>query len=104
MSTTPRSVPLVALAALLGGASAVAAQGDGSIRGTVLAAASAQPIANAQVFVVGTLRRAVTNDSGQYTITDVPAGTYQLRARLIGFAEGTRTVTVTAGQVATVEF
>ena len=106
MRTNTRSVPLIAaLAALLGaGVSAAAAQTDGSIRGTVLSTPGAQPVANAEVFILGTIRRSLTNENGQYVITAVPVGRYQLRARMIGFAEGTQMVTVRAGETATADF
>src|SRR4029077_5852708 len=53
---------------------------DGHVRN-----ASGQPIARAQVLVVGTALGVVTNDSGYYSISRVPAGTYTLRAQFIGY-------------------
>jgi len=90
--------------AILGAAARrVAAQGGGSIRGTVVSKDDHRPIPGAQVFV-GANRASLTNESGEYVVADVPAGTYQVRVRLIGLGEGTDTVTVTAGQVATADF
>src|SRR6058998_647480 len=56
----------------------------GKVEGTVTDQAGA-PIANAQVFIVGTSFGAVTNDKGYYFINNVPVGTYTLRAQFIGY-------------------
>jgi len=57
----------------------------GKVEGSVTDQAGA-PVANAQVFVVGTSFGAVTNDKGYYFINNVPVGTYSLRAQFIGYA------------------
>src|ERR1043166_9330891 len=69
--------------ALLFVAPLAAQQTTGKIEGTVSDQAGA-PIANAQVFVVGTSFGAVTNDKGYYFVNNVPVGTYSLRAHLLG--------------------
>ena len=100
-------VPLliVRFIAILGAtAPPVAAQGGGSIRGTVVSKDDRRPIPAAQVFVVGANRVSLTNENGEYVVADVGSGTYELRVRLIGFGEGTDTVTVTTGQVVTADF
>jgi iron complex outermembrane recepter protein len=107
MSFTVRRVPLLvaALAAMLGAAArAAAAQAEGSIRGTVVSSADKSRIAAARVLVIGTDLGSVTNENGEYTISGVPAGTHQVRVRMIGFAERTETVTVAAGEAATADF
>src|ERR1700682_5700881 len=48
-------------------------------------------------------KRAVSDDQGQYRISDVPAGQYTLAATYVGFAPSSTSVTVTPGQVATTE-
>ena len=48
--------------------------------------ASGTPIAHAQVLVVGTSFGAITNADGAYRIDSIPAGTYVVRARFIGYA------------------
>src|SRR5256885_5766596 len=78
--------------------------GGGSIRGKVVSSADQHAIPDAHVIVAGTNRTATTNQSGEYVFSDVPAGTYQVRARLIGFGERSDTVTVTAGASATADF
>src|SRR5213593_3462751 len=94
----------LAAVALTWGAGALLAQGStGKIEGRVRDQAGA-PIANAQVFIVGTAFNALTNPQGYYFINNVPAGTYGVRAAFIGYkstqVEG---VKVLAGQTITVD-
>ncbi len=99
---------VLTLAAIAGRSAAAQADGSsaggGSIRGKVVSSADQHAIPYAHVIVVGTNRTATTNQSGEYVVSDVPAGTYQVRARLIGFGERSDTVTVTAGASATADF
>src|SRR6266545_7439208 len=93
-----------AAVALVGGAGSLLAQGStGKIEGRVRDQAGA-PIANAQVFVVGTAFNALTNPQGYYFINNVPAQTVAVRAAFIGYkstqVEG---VKVLAGQTITVD-
>ena len=62
------------------------------------------PIANAQVFIVGTAFNALTNPQGYYFINNVPAGTISVRAAFIGY-KSTQVdgVKVLAGQTGTVD-
>ncbi|MDB4884048.1 MAG: TonB-dependent receptor plug [Gemmatimonadetes bacterium] len=74
-----------------------------TISGHVTDAQGNRPLANAQVLVVGTQLRAITNAEGRYSIANVPDGAHTIRAMLIGFAPQSRTVTV-SGNAATVDF
>jgi outer membrane receptor for ferrienterochelin and colicin len=62
------------------------------------------PIANAQVFIVGTAFNALTNPQGYYFFNSVPAGTISVRAAFIGY-KSTQVdgVKVLAGQTGTVD-
>ena len=92
----------LALAIGLATSSLAAQEVTGKIEGTVADQANA-PVANAQVFVVGTSFGAVTNDKGYYFINNVPVGTYSLRAQFIGYAPSeVRNVRVLGGQTLTV--
>jgi hypothetical protein len=82
----------------------LAAQAIGTVRGTVTDAATHQPLSGAQIIVVGGVRRAVTNESGEYTLTPIPAGSLTLRTDLLGYTTATRAITVAAGQTATADF
>lgn len=106
VSAFARAARFVALAAvgLALGAGTLLAQGStGKIEGRVRDQAGA-PIANAQVFIVGTAFNALTNPQGYYFINNVPAGTVSVRAAFIGYkstqVDGVR---VLEGQTGTVD-
>jgi TonB-linked SusC/RagA family outer membrane protein len=80
------------------------AQGGGTVSGRVVDAATQAPIQEAQVVVAGTQRGAATDAQGRFSIPGVPAGTYTIRARRIGYAQGEQQVTVGAGATATANF
>lgn len=105
MRLVPRRATLSAILigmALLGAAPRASAQG--TIAGRILSEEGQLPIGDAQVLVVGTSLIGVTNAEGRYTIRNVPAGTQTVRAIRIGYAEGKKTVVVTAGQTAALDF
>ena len=90
------------LALFVAVAPAAAQQTTGKIEGTVTDQAGV-PLANAQVFVVGTSFGAVTNDKGYYFINNVPVGSYTIRAQFIGYAPSEQRETrVFGGQTITV--
>ncbi len=96
---------LVAVALLAFGATELGAQGaTGKIQGTVIDP-TGQPVANAQVFILGTAFAALTNDEGFYFFNNVPAGTYDLRAQFIGYQPAeVRGIRVLTEQTLTVNF
>jgi len=106
VSAFVRAARVFALATVALGWSAgsLFAQGTtGKIEGRVRDQAGA-PIANAQVFIVGTAFNALTNPQGYYFINNVPAGTNNVRAAFIGY-KSTQVdgVKVLAGQTITVD-
>lgn len=56
--------------------------------------ATSRPLAAATVVVAGTSIGATTDDSGRFVLRGVPAGTFTLRARRVGFGPGTTAVAV----------
>jgi Carboxypeptidase regulatory-like domain/TonB-dependent Receptor Plug Domain len=93
----------VALTVLVTVVPAAAQQTTGKIEGTVTDQAGV-PLANAQVFVVGTSFGAVTDDKGYYFINNVPVGSYTIRAQFIGYAPTeVRDARVFGGQTITVD-
>ena len=77
---------------------------QGTIEGTVTDAESGQPLPGVNV-VIGELNTgASTNANGQYTIEDVPTGTYEVTAQFVGYQSQTQDVEVSAGQTVTVDF
>jgi Ca-activated chloride channel family protein len=65
---------------------------------------SGAPLANAQVFVVGTALNALTDRSGSYTIAEVGEGSVQLRAASVGYKPVQTSVTVRAGRTTVHDF
>ncbi len=76
---------------------------QGTITGRVTDAANNQPVAAAQVNIVGTTLGTQANQEGQFTIRGVAPGTVEVRVLRVGFAETKQTVTVTAGQTVTAD-
>jgi outer membrane receptor for ferrienterochelin and colicins len=94
------SLAVLALALALS-PTALQAQATGRILGTVTSENGA-PVYGAQVNVVGTRLGALTNHSGQFVITTVPAGRQTVRVTSVGSREATAPVTVQAGAAVTV--
>jgi TonB-dependent starch-binding outer membrane protein SusC len=88
---------------MLAGAASVAAA-QGSVTGRVIDTLTTQPIASAQVILSGTTRRAFTGQDGRYRLDGVAPGTAEIRVVAIGYSAATGSVTVDAGQVATLDF
>jgi iron complex outermembrane receptor protein len=98
-----RSVRLfVCLLLALLAASPLAAQ-SGTLQGTVSDSAGAT-LPNASVTVEGTGLRATSRANGGYEVRGIPAGTYTVRARLIGYQAATARVAVPAGDVVRHDF
>jgi TonB-linked SusC/RagA family outer membrane protein len=95
---------VAAAALLLLAPGGLVAQASGTVRGRVVEAGSQQPVADVQVSIVGTTLGGITNASGDYTVTNVPAGEQRVRVRRLGFRAADQAVTVTAGATATVNF
>lgn len=93
----------VGLLALLSGAATASAQ-TGMIAGQVVDAQTGSPLDNVQVSVVGADIGALTDASGNFRISGVPAGPVEVRAQSIGFATVTRSVEVPADGVARIDF
>jgi outer membrane receptor protein involved in Fe transport len=83
---------------------AVPAAAVGAIAGRVTDAKTQTALAGATVVVEGTRHSATTGDDGRYRIAEVAPGTYTARARYIGYAPGSASVTVSAEQEAAADF
>ena len=70
----------------------------GSIAGTVKDGDTGGPITAATVTVVGTRFSAQTDAEGRFTIGGVPAGSYRLRARMLGYTAADTSAVVEDGQ------
>ena len=81
-------------------AGAVFAQ-TGSITGKITDAKTGDTVPGANVLLVEISRGAATNTNGQYTIENVPVGTYTLRVSFVGYTTYEKQVQITAGQTLT---
>ena len=81
-----------------------AAAQQGEVTGRVTDKATGQPLATAQVSIVGTTIRAITGQDGRYRVVNVPAGPATVRVSYIGYAATTQQVTVPAGGSAEASF
>jgi TonB-dependent starch-binding outer membrane protein SusC len=80
------------------------AQEQGTVAGTAVDAATQRPLAGVQISIVGTRFGTLTSQEGRFVITNVPAGSHEVRATLIGYARGSQQVTLSAGETVTVNF
>ncbi|MDE2754821.1 MAG: TonB-dependent receptor [Gemmatimonadota bacterium] len=94
---------LGAVAILFAVAAAPAQAQTGVVEGRVLDGASQRPLGNAQVLIAGTGIGQLTNSAGRFLLLNVPAGEHTVQVTLIGYAEAEQTVTVTAGQTASID-
>lgn len=74
----------------------------GSISGKVIS--EGKPIAYATVGLKGTAFGTTADSLGQYRISNIPVGTYQVQATFVGFKRMEKTVSVLAGENTRVNF
>lgn len=79
------------------------AQNTGTINGRITDESRA-PIPFANVVLIGTTMGAASDVNGFYTINNVPAGDYLIRASAVGFKTVTVAITITEGQTAVQNF
>lgn len=82
----------------------LAAQGSGTVTGTVTEQASGRSLGDVRIHVAGTVLQGVTDLRGLYRINNVPAGTVLLQVRRIGFRALEKSVTLAANQTLTSDF
>ena len=92
-----------ALFAALALAPAAQAQ-TGTVIGTVTEAGSQRPLESAQVFIEGTGAGTLTNSSGRFVLVNAPVGEHTMTVQLVGYREGSQTITVGAGATVTADF
>jgi len=82
-----------------------AQKSTGSIVGKVTCAKDGNPLAYANVIVMGTTLGSMSLQDGSYNIKDVPAGKYTVKAMMMGFkAVERKNIAVRAGEVTEVLF
>lgn len=77
-------------------------RGSGLLRGQVVGA-TGRPIPGARVMVWGTGIETTTNTDGQFSLTQLPAGTHTLEVRAVGFAPAQRAVDIVQGAAGATE-
>ena len=90
---------------LLAFATSVAAQEEqGRISGRIVDEETARPLSLAQIAIPSLNTGTLSDVDGRWTLKAIPAGTYEVTARLIGYASKTVTgVLVVAGDVVTID-
>jgi outer membrane receptor protein involved in Fe transport len=104
-ATTPARTPAAAPAAAPARPATpapAAAGATGRISGKVLERGT--PLGYANVIVLGTRQGAASDENGNFVITGVPVGTYQVKLMATGYDAVIQSVQVNAGQVATMTF
>ena len=76
------------------------AQQAASLIGKVYTEATLRPIADAEIMLPELSKSTTSDEKGAFRIVDIPAGTYLVRARRIGFAVYEARVEFRAGKTA----
>ncbi|MDA3904630.1 MAG: TonB-dependent receptor [Bacteroidales bacterium] len=76
----------------------------GTIKGTVIDAQTLETLVGATLQIEGTLIGAITDIDGNYVITNMNAGTHQLKASFVGFSPKNVEITLIADQEITMDF
>ena len=100
----PKQFPVFLLFMLLL-AGSIFAQTTGKITGTVTSAEDGEPLAGANVIVVGTYLGAAADADGYFTIVNVPPGLYEVQVTMMGYQKMTQTnVKVSVDQITNLTF
>ncbi len=91
-----------ATAAALGLAPEARAQ-TGTVTGTVVDAGTGRPIVSARVHVPALNAAALSRENGRFLLPAVGPGAHELHVDVVGFASVVRTVSVRAGETATID-
>ena len=82
----------------------LAAQQTGTIRGTVTARVTGQPLVAARVVLLGSNRTTRTNVDGEFTLRDVTAGPRGVQVFIPGYGSQAITLTVSPGSTIALDF
>ena len=77
---------------------------QGTVQGEITDSRTLAPISAVQVFLPGLGLGTLSDEQGEYTLTNVPPGEHELRAEMIGRAPLSQTITVGPAAVLTVNF
>lgn len=74
------------------------------VKGTVISADTKKPLPGANVIVSGTVFGTITDTDGRFVLDRLPAGTYQIKATMMGYKAQTQSVRVNSEQIPRLEF
>ncbi len=94
---------LAAACMCLAAAGGAYAQDAGTLKGMVKNA-KGEPLAFANVVVLGTKTGAMTESDGTYNVKNLPAGTYNVRVSFLGYEPQERSIQINPGQTVTLNF
>ena len=77
---------------------------QGTVRGKITDGQTGETLIGANAFVEGTTKGAMADLDGNYNLTGLAPGTYQITGRFIGYTPITETVTITGDEVVIVHF
>jgi iron complex outermembrane recepter protein len=80
------------------------AQGRGMIYGKVTESSDGQGVVTANVALQGTGYGSTTDSDGEFRITNVPAGDYELVVSLVGYGRESKSINLSPGQTLEVNF
>ncbi|HLA69314.1 MAG TPA: TonB-dependent receptor, partial [Bacteroidota bacterium] len=103
MKSMTKWTPLLAVVVMLLLTTSVFAQ-NATIRGRLTDVDSGQPLVSASVLIVGTTIGAASDADGNYTVSNVPPGSYTLRATYLGYTAQQQAITVTPDASMTADF
>jgi len=101
---SPAASGLTSFSSIGHAAESEAQESQGTVRGRVTDAASGRPLPAVQILVEGTSVGTLTNASGQFELTGIPAGQITIVAQSIGYARGSQVVVVADGESVTLDF
>jgi iron complex outermembrane recepter protein len=103
MHAVARSVGWSSLLLLVGVSAPLAAQGTGTLSGTVSATVGGTPVQGARVAIANPAAVALTDAGGKYTLRDVAAGHYDVQVTAIGFKPARKIVDIAKGQTTSLD-
>jgi len=101
LKRTAGATVVASFVALASPSIAVAQRAGGNVRGTVTNADTRKPVVGARVSILNPQRIAISDERGEFTLRDIPAGTYSIFTSAIGRKTDSTSVSVSAGATAT---
>ena len=96
--------PLLAALLFMGLPVMAQAQDNAVLSGTVTDAETGQPMTGVQVEVADANRSTITDADGSFELENLPAGDFEVRVSLLGYATHTEDVTLQANEMTAVDF